>query len=175
MSPQSQNPKIPSPDKRRSIFWFVAALVFLVVTILYFRKPAHPLTTDLLEEAIQRWENSGVSQYLLALQVTGANEGLHKITVSNRKVVGMTIDGAPVPEHVWVYWNVEGMFQFMADELLRREKPKAAYGVENEKQVLLRVKFNARHGYPERFMRHVHNQNIGVAWEVLSFDIPEGK
>ena len=166
---------MPSSEKRTSIFWFITVLILVVVTIFYLRKPGHPMTTDLLEEAIQRWENSGVSQYSLAVRVTGANEGLHEITVSDGKVVGMTIDGAPVPEHVWAYWNVEGMFQFMAEELLRREQPKAAYGVDNTKQVLLRARFNARYGYPERFMRHVHSQNIGVEWEVLSFDIPGGR
>jgi hypothetical protein len=172
MGSESQHTKMPSSQKNKSIFWIITVLVLVAGTILCFRRPGQPLTTDLLDTARNRWKKGGVTQYSLTLKVTGSNEGLHEIEVKDSQVVRMSIDGTPVPQHVWAFWNVEGMFQFMADELSRREQPKATYGVENAKQVLLRAKFNAQYGYPERFMRHVHNQNISVEWEVLSFAIP---
>ena len=163
---------MPSIFKNKSTLWICAVLVVVVAAVIYFRKPGLPLTADLLEVAKERWKENAVTEYSLALQVSGANEGLHEIEVKDGKVVGMSVDGVPVPEHVWVYWNVEGMFRFMAEELLRRENPKDAYGVEDKERVLLHAKFNGKYGYPQRFMRHVYQQKIGVEWKVLAFDIP---
>ena len=137
-----------------------------------FRKPGLPLTSEILEMARQRWNTNRVPNYSLTVRVTGANKGLHAIDVNSGTVVNMTIDNSPVPEHVWLFWNVEGMFNFLAAEIARREEPVSTYGVEHKEQVHLSAKFNARYGYPERFMRHVRDQNIGVEWEVVEFNVP---
>ena len=82
----------------------------------------------------------------------------------------MTTGGAPAPKHVWEYWDVNGMFQFLTTELDNAERPRAAYGVDDADDVVLRVAFDEQFGYPRRFLRHVMGRSAGIEWRVTAFE-----
>jgi hypothetical protein len=138
------------------------ALTLLVL----FRKEGEPLTAGGLDAAEARWREAGPRDYDLAVSVRGAQSGEHRIEVRGGRVVAMTTGGAPVDPRVWPYWSVEGLFRFLRDELGARDRAREAHDAEGSAQVVLRVAFDGKLGYPRRFLRHVLGGRPGIEWEV---------
>ena len=139
-----------------------------VTLALWYRQPGVPLTEELLAAARARWQEHGPRAYDLAVSVSGAQEGEHRIEVRDGRVAKMTTGGAAVREGAWEYWSVEGMFRFLQTELSNRERAGEAFGADTA-DVELRVVFDDTYGYPARFLRHVLGQRKSVEWKVHSF------
>jgi hypothetical protein len=135
------------------------------VLILIFRAPGDSLSQDNLQTARIRWEKSGPKNYDMEIVVTGAQDNTHRIEVRDWKVVRMETGGVEVAsKSAHAAWSVEGMFDTLQREL---ENIGAVHGAA---EVVLRVVYDARLGYPRRFLRHVAGQKNSIEWEVRSFD-----
>ena len=153
--------------------WFLVllGLVAGAATLLFLlRKEGDPLTREALDKAREVWAKHGIEDYDMSVTVTGRQSGEHRIEVRGGKVAKMTTGGAPAPKHVWEYWDVNGMFQFLKTELGNAERPRAAYGVDDADDVILRVAFDEQFGYPRRFLRHVLGRDAGSEWRITAFE-----
>ncbi len=133
--------------------------------ILVFRAPGETLTQDNLDTARARWAQGGPGSYDMEIVVTGAQDNTHRVEVRDRAVASMKTGGVEVASRsARASWTVEGMFDTLQREL---ENIGAVHG---EAEVVLRVVYDARLGYPRQFLRHVAGQKNSIEWEVRSFD-----
>ncbi|MDX1502807.1 MAG: DUF6174 domain-containing protein [Thermoanaerobaculia bacterium] len=142
----------------------VAAALFLFV-----REPGRTLDAEALREARARWQREGLTDYALEIETSGATQAAHRIEVRGGQVVSMTTNGREATRSAWEYWSVEGLFLFLDTEIANAADPRRAFGVEPG-QVVLRVRFEERWGYPEFFLRHVMGRGRGVEWRVVVFE-----
>jgi len=138
--------------------------------VLILRKGGEPLTAEAVAAGRSLWEKKGPKDYDLSIEITGAQEGLHRIEVRGGRVARMTTGGEPVPERVWSLWSVEGLFRFLETELDNAAHPARAHGVDDPKKVMLRAEFDPTWGYPRRFVRHVQGRTDSIEWQVTSFE-----
>jgi len=141
----------------------------LVAAVFLLRAPGERLGEENLEAARRRWEASSIRDYAIEVEVSGIQQGVHRIRVEGGRVIEMTTGGAPVPPGAWNYWSVEGMFGFLAEELEHLERPREIFGVESASQVVLRVSFDEELGIPRRFLRQVLGGGPFVRWEIREF------
>mgnify|MGYP007059460768 FL=1 len=154
-------------------FWIglpVGVVVAAVALVLLLRKGGETLTTEVLAAARERWAAEGPKDYDLRIEITGAQEGSHRVEVRRGVVVNMTTGGAAVPPRVWPSWSVEGLFRFLETELENAERPARPHGVDSPDQVLLRAEFDGDLGYPRRFVRHVQGTTKSIEWEITAFE-----
>ena len=133
--------------------------------ILVFRAPGETLTQDNLQTARARWTQGGPKSYDMEIVVTGAQDNTHNVEVRGGAVVRMKTGGVEVTsKSARASWSVEGMFDTLQREL---ENIGEVHGTS---EVVLRVVYDARLGYPKKFLRHVAGQKNSIEWEVRSFD-----
>jgi len=156
-----------SRGKRVFVIGLLAVATVPLVYVLTRPSTGEPLTEERLAEARARWAERGPRSYALDVDVRGAS---HHIEVRDRVVVTMTTDGSPVRADAREYWSIDGMFRFLSEELSNLQRVEAAYGVSDPGDVVLRAAFDARYGYPARFLRHVLGQDRSVEWQVGSFE-----
>jgi hypothetical protein len=159
--------------KSTSLRWTAAAVLGTLVTlgvVLLVRRPAETLTPARLHAAERRWQASGIRDYAMRLVVSGVQKGVHQVRVRDGRVVAMTTGGAPVAEHVWQQWSVEGMFAFLQQELENAQDPENAYSIADPSHVVLQVGFDEQFGYPRHFLRHVMGRRASIEWEVEEFE-----
>jgi len=145
------------------------AVVAGAVLVLSRSESGEPLTEGALAAARARWEQHALRDYTVEIERRGAQQDRCRIEVRDGAVVAMTVDGEPVAERIREQWSVEGIFEFLAEELANRERPETAFGVSDPESVVLRAAFDAEYGYPRTFLRHVLGQRRSVEWEVVSF------
>lgn len=159
---------------KKKISWLVgiAALSFGIAWALYFRERLPVLTPQIYSAAKSQWEARGPKDYELDVEVSGVQAGHYRIQVKDRNVVQMKEDGIDVPERVWAYWSVDGMFRFLEEELASKKRPSAAYGVSDPDSVYLQADFDEKLGYPKRFLRQVFGRKLTIEWraQVLGGD-----
>lgn len=147
--------------RRMFLFGLVAVATVPVVYVLTRPPSGVPLTAERLAEAKRLWERQGPRSYDLDIEVPDAR---HRVEVRDRAVVRMTTNGADVPERVREKWSVEGMLVFLSEELSNLQRVEAAYGVSDPAEVTLRAAFDARTGFPTRFLRHVQGRTKSFEW-----------
>ena len=157
-----------TPRTRWTIAGLAAVVVIVGLLVLFLRRPP-VLTLERLQAAEQRWRASRISDYDMRITVSGVQRGVHKIEVRDGKVTGMTTGGAEVARHVWPRWTVEGLFDFLREELANAEDPENAFGVSDPSRVVLYAGFDEQTGYPRRFLRHVMGRQESVEWQIEEF------
>ena len=154
--------------------FFLAALLCAAAATLFFiytqRGQGDILTEERLAEARARWQENGPADYDMSVNVRGVQKNDYEIEVRGGKVTKMTAGGAPAARNAYAYWNVEGMLDFLRDELSNTRRVAAAYGVADEAEVVVRVEFDTGRGYPSRFLRHVMGTRNSIEWEITSFN-----
>jgi len=160
--------------KRPPFGWMVIALVGgLLVGLLVLRGGSAPeLTESGLDTARAAWSSKGPANYTIELQMGGMLTDRRRIEVRDGVVVDMTVNGRPASEDSWVYWSVEGMFDFLQTELRNKQDPPRALGVAGPDQIVLRARFHPELGYPTHFLRHLLGRQQGTEWEVVEFKGP---
>lgn len=156
-----------STDSRRST-WIPLALGLLAAAavtalLLAQRSGNQELTREALEQARSRWREQGPKNYSLGVRVSGIQQGDHRIVVVGREVTEMTTGGAPVRESARHFWSVDGMFEFLDEELRQAERATGS-------DIILQAAFDEDLGYPRRFLRHVVGQTRDIEWGVYSFE-----
>jgi hypothetical protein len=151
---------------RGKIVFLVGVVAILTVPAVYLlthKGIGEPLTAERLAAARALWARNGPKYYVLDIDVRDAH---HHVEVKDGKVVSMTTDGRKAEERLWKYWSVEGMFQSLSEELSNLQHPEAPFGVKDPGEVTLRAAFDAKTGYPARFLRYVQGQMRSVEWTV---------
>jgi hypothetical protein len=158
------------PLRRPPWFWIAGGLALgIVVTLLVFvREPGSTLTREGLAAARARWRAAAPADYDLDVATGGVTGARHHVEVRGGEVVGMTTGAAEASRSAWEYWSVEGLFGFLDAELANAEDPRAYGGDAGE--VVLRVRFDPRYGYPAYFLRHVMGKKLSIEWKVTAFE-----
>jgi len=153
--------------------WWAGAIALLVVAGLFgiftLKRRVEPFTADQLKTARLHWSKVGPKNYEMDVIVSGVQRGHHHIVVENGKVVKMSTNGEQVNPSAWGYWSIEGMFEFLEQELSHAERPNLAYGVSDPSEVFLTAQFDPIYGYPQRFLRQVFGKNFTIEWNVQDF------
>lgn len=157
------------PKGRRWII--VGLLTAALITVIWVRGGSHErLGLERLEVAEQRWREHGPRSYTMELVVNSARTVVHRIEVHEGQVVSMTTDGAEVPRRVWSQWTVEGLFDFLGQELSNATNSQRVYGISNPSHVVIRASFDPATGYPHHFTRFVVGRKTSIQWEVQRFE-----
>lgn len=157
-------------NKKPWVLGIVSALLgALLVWQFTSRRPSPPLTEASLAQARARWAENQIANYAMIVQVSGKQPHRHEIQVREGAVAAMITDGSPAPDRVWKYWSVEGLLQFLEEDLANQRAPQAAYGVDDPKSVFLDASFDPKTGVPVRYLRQVGGRPLTVEWDIVEF------
>lgn len=158
--------------KRPPILAMAVALAGgLLVGLLVLRSSAPPaLSAESLAAARARWEAEGPASYTLELQMAGSLEDRRLIEVRDDRVVAMRIGERDASPESWEYWSVDGLFDFLEQELANAANPPAELGVTDPSQIVLRARFDRRWGIPTHFLRHLLGRQQSIEWMVVRFE-----
>ena len=152
--------------KRFIIAATVAVSVVGVGFLILVREPTAELTRENLEEAREKWEVSGVSDYRLAMLVRGAT---YEIRVVDGVVVSLIRDGVAATSHRPADYAVDGWFDTLERELELLEGPDNPFGGDRTTS-FLRVRFHPRWGYVERYVRAIGGSGRSSELQVIAFE-----
>ena len=149
----------------------IAGAITLYVAL---RADGTELTRADWDAARARWRNASIRGYIIEIETRGLRPALHRVVVAQGKVVERTTDGELAPARVHGTWSVDGMFDTLDMELRNRANPKIPYGVDSADQVVTRVVFDKKYGFPRSYLRHVLGRTGSIEWVVKSFE-PRGR
>lgn len=154
--------------------WIATFVVLGATLFFYLSQDNQPrlqtLTENSLATAKTIWKERGPKSYDLDVMVTGIQQGTQHIEVRNGQVVGMTTDGVAVAEHSWKYWTVDGMFQFLDEELVQAKNPQMGFQISDPSKVYLSVYFDKEWGIPSRYLRQVFGRPLTIEWSIKHFE-----
>lgn len=153
----------------RRVLWIASGLAVGLLAGWWVagRSGGRDLTAGDLEAARELWREAGPASYRLVIETKGATGKRSVIEVRDGEVVSMETGGAPATRSAWRYWSVDGLFDFLDTELRNAAAARQTYDAAPE-QVVLKVSFDDRLGYPRRFLRHVLGTQNSVEWQVES-------
>ncbi len=145
----------------------VAGVITLVVSM---RSDGDPLTREAWTAAQARWRNASIRSYVIEIETKGLRPAHHRVVVEDGVVVQRTTDGKEVAERLRGTWSIDGMFDTLGTELRNKAHPKVPYNVDKPDQVVTRVLFDSKYGYPSSYLRHVMGHSGSIEWVVRSFE-----
>ena len=153
-----------------------AAVVVVVVVALAMRRGRPPLTDDVYQAAVARWEEHGPANYRIDLELAGNRPGKIHVEVRGGEVVRMTRDGVePQQKRTWDYWSVPGQLETIGQELEMARDPAASFQSKNVTRMVMWAEFDPRYGYPLVYDRVVLGGDFEVHWRVTRFEaLPDG-
>lgn len=127
----------------------VAFVLGLLGALAYLREPTVPLTADALAQARQRWQRAGIRSYYLKYRMHGS---LYQVEVKDSLVVDIMVNGQVLSIAQPGAYSIDGLFDVLEMEL--ENLSDISRSIESSAtKVVARVRFNTRHGYPERYVR----------------------
>jgi len=150
----------------RLLLFIVALLIAVLLWTLSIKQAMPELNSEKLKSAKALWTEMGPKRYTMEVEISGVQHGHHHIVVEHGVVVSMTTDGYDVPKSAWEYWNVEGMFRFLAEELIQASHPGGGFGAPDPEKIYLSANFDATLGYPREYLRQVFGANVTIHWLV---------
>ncbi|HEY3241889.1 MAG TPA: DUF6174 domain-containing protein [Phycisphaerae bacterium] len=166
-----ENAKEHTPGRihwvRRIILLAVSGLLCgALVALFAAREPTEPLTVENLHHARQRWDSAGIRNYRLTTQVGSQT---YAAEVRDGRVVDLrTADGKLVTSHDIQSYSVDGWFDVLERDLELRDDPSSPLGAAAG-NALLRVRYNQRYAYLERYVRSIPGGRSQVV-QVESFE-----
>jgi hypothetical protein len=132
----------------------IGLVAALILAVPYLPGRTHPVTRERLDRARALWLQAQVKNYDMDLETRGAQSGRYHVEVRDGQLTGITRDGIAADPADGEYWTVDGLFRVSEEELDAAEQPEsAAFGARS--QVWLRARYDARLGFPIRFVREV--------------------
>ncbi|MCA9263278.1 MAG: hypothetical protein KDA60_05495 [Planctomycetales bacterium] len=146
----------------------LSIFAFWIVTSRSQAVPA--LTPARFASAMQLWEEQGLENYEIAIQVEGRQPAIYEVTVENGEPVRALRNGQPLPAGpTRGTWSVPGMFStidYDVEAVAKRENdPEAA----QTPRLILRAEFNPQWGYPAKYERLELMTQNAVRWQVTRF------
>jgi len=175
--PPSSGPTRPAPRPPRlsailggMLLGGGAALAFAVAAMSFFvRGVLPPLTEAELRRAEERWQGARPRDYDMFVRVTGRQPSEFRVEVRGGEPARLMRNGNATPRRMWDVWTVPGLFDTIHQEIDQAENPAGPFGSPPGTQVIQRVAFDERYGYPARYERVVMGTPLEVAWEVVEF------
>lgn len=115
-----------SPGRNRGWVWFFVLLVILTlggITLNWWYNARQQLTLDRLAAARALWEQKGPRDYDLRWTKQINNVETLDVRVRGGKVVAVTLDGRPLEERLYPYYDMNGLFDFLEQFLHRDTQP----------------------------------------------------
>lgn len=144
-------------------------IITAVVMLFIARESTEPLTTEALRSAMQRWQAGDVSDYRIRYEMHGS---LYDVNVQDGIVMTATADGKPIRSAEPGAYSVDGLFQTLELELENRSDPRGAFA-RQATTIAMRVRFNEKLGYIERYLRSSGGMGRGASIVLLEFQ-PSG-
>ena len=133
--------------------------------VLWYREPMAPLTREVLAAARQRWRAAGVRGYTVRYRMHGSE---YAIEWRDGIVEEALVDDRPPTTADLNAYSVEGLFDTLEQELDNLTDPAGPFAGRKEK-VLMRVRFNPKLGYVERYLRSSGGYGRGASIEMIEF------
>lgn len=126
-----------------------------------------PLTAAAIAQAEATWQDYGVDDYQLELDIEGdlVEEGKFRISVQDGRVTDARRNGKTISTRD-PFYTVPGLFKFLRDEIEMAQQPALYWQAGPGTNIYQRALFDARAGYLKRYLRAVtgtkHNIKIRV-------------
>jgi len=147
--------------RRNVVLTLAAFAVGITAGVWYLREPTTNLTRDNLASARKRWRDANITAYELDYQMLGS---AYHVVWRNGRVEDATVNGQIPTSGDWRTYSVEGMFDILELELDNVADATGAYAGRDD-LVMMRVRFNPRLGYVERYLRGGGGIGKGAAIE----------
>ena len=147
-------------NRRNLIIAIAAFLAGLLATLLCLREPTVPLNEESLAQARAQWRNAGIRSYEARYKMHGS---LYEVRVRNSLVEDFLVNGqTPSIAQVGAY-SMDGLFDTLQTELENITDESGPLGA----NVVARVRFDDRLGYPQRYIRSGGGLSRGSSLEML--------
>lgn len=151
--------------RRNLIIAASAFLLGLIAALSYLREPTVPLTQEGLTLARQRWDAAKIRDYRAAYLMHGSK---YEVEVRDGLVASITVNGQiPSIAQPGAY-SVNGLFDTLQLELENIHDASNPLGTPPG-NVIARVRFDDRLGYPQRYIRGGTGLSRGSTLEMLEF------
>jgi len=172
----------PRSSGLRFAKWIIMALAAalgtfaLIVVFVAMRGAAmQPLTSDNLEQALEKWKENAVENYDIEIEVSGRQASRYHVEVRGGEPRRATRNGEPLTQRrTWWTWTAPGMFETLRADVRNMEK--FAAGEKGVPHLSVLVEFDSKYGFPQRYVR-VESVQMGgnpeVSWQVTEFKVIE--
>ena len=151
--------------KTNLILMCAAFMLGAGVAVFWFREPMSPLTRELLATARQRWRVAGVRGYAVRYRMHGSE---YAIQWRDGIVEQAMVDNCPPTTTDLNAYSIDGLFDTLELELDNLTDPTGPFaGLAGT--VLMRVRFNPKFGYVERYLRSSGGHGRGASIELIEF------
>lgn len=133
--------------------------------ILWYREPMIPLTREVLAAARQRWRAAGVRGYAVRYRMNGSE---YAIDWRDGIVERASVDQRPATTADLNAYSIDGLFDTLEQELDNLSDPAGPFAPQAG-TVLMRVRFNPKFGYVERYLRSSGGHGRGASIEMVEF------
>ncbi len=152
-------------NRRNLIIAAVAFLLGVLAALVYLREPTIPLSSEALTQARKKWSEASIRSYHLKYRMHG---GLYEVDVQDGLVSAITVNGQTLSIAQPGAYSVDGLFDILQMELENMADPSSPMGT-SPGNILARVRFNGRLGYPERYLRGGTYQSNDSSLDMLEF------
>jgi hypothetical protein len=157
--------------------WMSAAALLIGLALLtlfleHFVARRLPAMTDATLDAAEKlWAEAKPANYVLDLEIGGAEPGPVHVEVRDGKVVAMQRNGiTPDQERVWDVWTVSGQFETLEREMQLAANPVQQMDAPPGTRLSLQCVFDRRYGYPLEYHRLVFGGGPEVSWRTVKFE-----
>ncbi|MFQ5462551.1 MAG: hypothetical protein ACE5E5_07985 [Phycisphaerae bacterium] len=156
---------------QRNILWAGAAFSLgLLIAFAIMREKLEPLTTVNLSQAKARWKASGVGPYRMTYLMNGMR---YEVVGDHGVVMKLTANGQPARSSEFRLYGVDGLFDILAMDLENVANPSGPFAGGGHR-MFLRVRFNERYGYIEKYLRSSGGVGTGASIDLMDFQVLSG-
>ena len=131
--------------------WFgIGAVAATIIVVPLLSGRTEPVTKERLAEAARLWHAAKIANYAMDLETSGAQTGKYHIEVRDGQLARITRNGQAADPASGEFWTVDGLLRMIEQELDAAEHPGKGMFPE-QTQVWLRLRYDARSGYPVRY------------------------
>lgn len=151
-------------SRRNIVVAGTAFLLGMAAALFYLREPTEPLSAASLARARMLWQNAQIQSYRARYRMHGS---LYEVRVRDGFVTELLVNGqVPSVAQPGAY-SIPGLLDTLAAELENMTDSSKPFG----DNVVARVRFHHRWGYPERYVRGGTGLSRGGMIEMLEFEI----
>lgn len=165
----SQGSPVPARTIAFLVLSFALAAVCVAFALQFFVAERLPeLTEARLEAAMDLWLKNGPSNYIMDIELKGAQPGAVHVEVLKKEVENETRNGRTPGRWTWDAWSVPGLFDTLTEDLEIAKDPHQQIDAATGTKWRLRCEFDPKFGYPLQYHRLVTG-GPEVFWRVTEF------
>ncbi len=150
------------------VFGVLIGLAVAMGILLALRGEQLPeITFSSLDQAVVRWQELGLVNYDLEIQLTGPTSGTAQIQVRNDETK-MTLNDRNMEPRIADYWSVPGLFSVIRRDLEACAEAAKKGNPGGMSPVFSRGLFDPHYGYPAAY-RRITPSGQDVEWRIIQF------